>query len=523
MAHSAKQFHESDKQPLGAKATKVFIIALALGILCLAGAFALAFSGKDQGWSRFGYAYLVSFVWVLGITLGCLFVTVVTHLFKAGWVVAVRRLFETIAANVWLVALLAAPIIVLTFVRPGALYPWSESKAVVIQHAENAEAFLNKVDAKMNGTEDRGNPKDSEYAKVDIKVDHPANVMPYAESSSQYASDPATAQAQQNAHWWMRTEHTLEYKAWGGEHGFAWFQPLYFAIRVVVYFLIWTAFGLFYWKHSVSQDEDKAVSHTHKREWWAPLGTIIFAITVTLATFDLICSIEPAWFSTIVGVYFFANCTLSGVCVVALLTIFLSKKGLLKTASTDHLHDIGKLMFAFSFFWGYVAYVQYLFTWYASIPEETFWYELRGVSTNSSSPQHGSSWSVIAVVLLVCHLFVPFAFLLSAHVKRNRICLGAAAVWLLAFVWLDYYWMIMPTFSFLHTKTPMVPVFGIMEVLCFVGLAGITVAGVVRRLSKVSLIAHGDPRLHESVALDTNVWTPFYSAPESADEASAKS
>ena len=511
MAHSAKQFHESDKQPLGAKANKAFFAALLLGVIGLGGAIALAFSQKDAGLTHFGFAYLTSFIWVLGITLGCLFITVVTHVFRAGWIVVVRRLFETVAVNIWLVALLAVPIVFFAVAKPGALYPWSQTQKVVHDTAEDSKAFLENVDAAVAGHELKALSKDSQYAQVDIKTGRPDNAMPYADASSEYSNDRATAEAQQKAHWWILTKHILEYKAWGGDHGFSWYQPVFFAIRILTYFLIWFSLAFFYWKHSTSQDEDKNVSHTHKREWWGPLGIILFAVTTTLAVYDLVVSLEPAWFSTMFGVYFFANCTLSGLCVVSLATIFLSKKGLLKTASTDHLHDLGKLMFAFTFFWGYVAYSQYMLIWYASLPEETYWFEIRGVTTVGTAPQYGSPWSVIAIALLVCHLFIPFAFLLSHHVKRNRVCLAIAAVWLLAVVWLDFYWLIMPSYSFLHTGKPAIPEFGPMEVLCFLGIAGIAAAGVIRRLSKVSLIAHGDPRLHESVALDTNVWTPMYS------------
>ncbi len=517
MAHSAKQFHDSDKQPL--KTGKAFALGLIAGLVALGAALALALTDKganDAGLTRFAFAYLTSFVWVLAVVLGSLFVVIITHLFRAGWVVVVRRLFEAVAVNIWLVGLLAIPIGVFAAKDQyaGMLFPWSEKQEVVEDNAKDASAFLAHVDAVFNKTEAQPLPKS--YASVTVvdsrekDANGQADVMPYAESASHYSMDRKTAEAQQKAQWWQLTEHALHYKAWGGDHGFLWYNKVFFVLRLAAYFLIWGLMAWYYWHHSVRQDATRDYKLTNKREWWAPLSVIIFALTSTVASYDLILSLDPTWFSTIFGVYFFANATVAGLSTVALLTMLLSKKGLLKTATTEHLHDIGKLMFAFSFFWGYVAYSQYMLIWYASIPEETYWLELHGLTTVGSSPQFGSAWSWIAVVLLFCHLFIPFAFLLSRHVKRNRLCLGIASVWLLAVVWLDFYWLVMPSYSFLKTGTPTVPVFGAMEVLTFIGLAGILVAGVARTLGKVSPIAHGDPRLHESVNLDTNVWTPFH-------------
>ncbi len=516
MAHSAKQLHDSDKQPL--KTGKVFAFGLIAGLVGLGAALALALADKgadDAGLTRFAFAYLTNFIWILAVVLGCLFMVIITHLFKAGWVVVVRRLFEAVAVNIWLVGLLAIPIGFFAAAKPGMLFPWSNEQKVVVDKADDAAAFLNHVDAVFNKEEAKPLPKSSEYANVHV-VDTRLNdkgqagVMPYAESSSQYSLDPATAQAQQKAHWWRLTEEKLAYKAWGGEHGFLWYNKVFFVLRLAAYFMIWGLMAWFFWRHSVRQDATRDHTLTNKREWWAPLSVIVFALTTTVASFDLVLSLDPSWSSTMFGVYFFANTTVSGLSVVALLTMLLSKKGLLKTATTEHLHDIGTLMFAFAFFWGYVAYSQYMLIWYASIPDETYWFELHGLTTVGSSPQYGSAWSWISVVLLAGHLFIPFAFLLSRHVKRNRLCLGIAAVWLLAMVWLDFYWLVMPSYSFLKTGSPTVPVFGWPEILTFIGLAGFLVAGVARTLGKVSPIPHGDPRLHESVNLDTNVWTPFH-------------
>ena len=99
MANSAKECHPDDKKPIGSRLRAFTLVCGLAGAIALALALLLAFLGGDESWSKFGYAYLVNFAFVLVITLGSLFIVLITHLFRAGWVIAVRRIFETIAAN----------------------------------------------------------------------------------------------------------------------------------------------------------------------------------------------------------------------------------------------------------------------------------------------------------------------------------------------------------------------------------------------------------------------------------------
>src|SRR5690606_11096453 len=119
-----------------------------------------------------------------------------------------------------------------------------------------------------------------------------------------------------------------------------------------------------------------------------------FALTLTFCAFDLLMSLNYAWFSTIFGVYYFAGCVLAAYSSMSLSLMWLQKKGSLTTyVNENHYHDLGKMMFAFTIFWAYIGFSQFMLIWYGDIPEETFWYHWR----------FRGDWRTVSVILLVCH------------------------------------------------------------------------------------------------------------------------
>ena len=170
---------------------------------------------------------------------------------------------------------------------------------------------------------------------------------------------------------------------------------------------------------------------------------------------------------------------------------------LTRSVNVEHLHDLGKLMFTFIFFWGYVGFSQYMLQWYANVPEEIYWWARRGANLsseqfNGSVPQ--GQYGAVLLVLLFGHLLIPFGFLLSRHIKRNKELLLLAAVWMLFMCWLDIYWMVMPELN------NGVFYLGVPEVACAIGLIGLFVALVTWKLSRAPLRPLKDPRLPESLA-----------------------
>lgn len=268
----------------------------------------------------------------------------------------------------------------------------------------------------------------------------------------------------------------------------------FFAIRVAIYFAVWTGLALLYGRASRRQDEGHdPAKHYRLRQIAAP-GMIAFAVSLTFASFDFVMSLEPEWFSTIFGVYNFGAGALAFFCVLALFCLWLEKRGSLPI-TVEHYHDIGKFMFGFTVFWSYIAFSQYMLIWYANIPEETGFFIHRQAGT----------WGVMGIVLIFGHFAIPFFGLMSRHIKRRRPLLGFWAVWILVMHFIDLYWFIMPAMhGGAHHRAEHPVMTGIpfhaVDFLCWIGFAGLFVAGIFRRAGTGNLVPVNDPRLEESLA-----------------------
>jgi len=163
---------------------------------------------------------------------------------------------------------------------------------------------------------------------------------------------------------------------------------------------------------------------------------MVFSVTFTLASVDWIMSLEPMWSSTIFGVYNFAGLFESGLAAIILAALWLERQGPLRGVLTEeHLHDLGKLLFAFSTFWAYIWFSQYMLIWYTNIPEETTYFLRR---------LHGV-WLALFLANVVLNWVVPFAVLLRRDAKRMRRVLGLVAAVVLVGRLLDLYLMIFPS------------------------------------------------------------------------------
>lgn len=541
MAHGHTKLDEADKEPIGAKLWPTFRLlgaAAIVGLVLLVIGVVIEASSEGGDWQgRFFYAYLIGYTFILGLTVGSVALVILTHLFRAGWVVAVRRVPETFAANFWFVGILAIPLIVGAMMPNAPLYSWSASIEVAQERLDQAEAFINEMHHPAHGGHDEGHEgqtsidqadrfyvaAESEGRDGDAQRESPLAVpnetyreaaLAFVAAGNAYPEDREQAAIVQDAYYQSLLAYMLDYKRYGGQlagdaqvpkgKGYTWYNPLLFALRLVLYLTVLSVIGWYYWTRSIKQDETGDADLTTKREWWAPASTASFALMITFLSFDLVMSLDPAWYSTMFGVIFFANSFTAAIATTILVCMILQKKGYLKTVNTEHYHDLGKLLFAFVFFWGYVSFSQFMLIWYASFPETTYWFEIHGMTTVSTAPQYGSGWTWISLAMLFGHLFIPFAFLLSRHVKRNLTALACASVWMLLMVYLDFYWYVMPFF-----KSPEVT-FGLPEIGTALMLLALVFAAFVRRYARHAPLAHGDPRLHESTALDTNVWAPLH-------------
>jgi len=283
---------------------------------------------------------------------------------------------------------------------------------------------------------------------------------------------------------------------WNVDKGFKgwWLRPGFFTIRAIINFAVWAVLGTWYWRQSIKQDQTGDIEITRRMQYRAPVGLILFGLTLTGMAWDWVMSLDPVWYSTIFGVYYFAGCALAMFSSIILTVRFLQSRGLLvKSVTTEHFHDLGKFLFGFTFFWGYIAFSQFMLQWYGNIPDETGWFMRHGASTAAPN-----DFSPVVITLLVGHFLIPFPGLLSRHVKRNPATLSFWAVWMLVFCWFDIFWLVAPQLD--NGTLHLGPLDLAEHLAVLLGIGGIFVAFVLRKASHDSVRAMRDPRLADSLA-----------------------
>jgi len=267
-------------------------------------------------------------------------------------------------------------------------------------------------------------------------------------------------------------------------HTAAYLNITFFAVRWVIYFGFWIWLGRMFYVRSVRQDREGGQGISSGLQRVSAPAMIVFALTLTFCANDLLMSLDYTWFSTMFGVYYFAGCVLAGYSSLALCLMCVQSKGCLtKSVTADHYHDIGKMMFAFTVFWAYIGFSQFMLIWYADIPEETHWYHWR----------FEGDWKIVSALLLGAHFAIPFFGLMSRHIKRNKVTLRFWAVWILVLHSVDMFWLVYPDGS------PDVPLASV-DVLFALGLVALFFGVAARRARRVPLLASGDPRLADSLA-----------------------
>jgi hypothetical protein len=278
----------------------------------------------------------------------------------------------------------------------------------------------------------------------------------------------------------------------------AYLNPTFFAGRMVFYFVVWIAIAGWARRTSVAQDSSGDPLLTNSLKKLSAPAIPVMALTLTFFSLDLLMALDPAWYSTIFGVYYFAGGFGAFMALLGILAKKLGDEGgiLHGMIRDEHYHDIGKLTFAFVMFWGYIAFSQYILIWYANIPEETVWYKER----------EGLFWGHVGVLFAV-KFVIPFVGLMSRHMKRIPGRMVIFGGWMLVAHLYDMFFLVMPshltTLEYLgdheaaesFARFP----FGIVEALCVIGLVSIFAAAIARAFSQTSILAVRDPRMAEAM------------------------
>lgn len=256
----------------------------------------------------------------------------------------------------------------------------------------------------------------------------------------------------------------------------------FFIVRFGVVSALWILFFYLFTRNSMKQDETADQKLTTWNIRLAAIFLPVFAVTLTVTIIDWGMSLEPHWFSTILGVYYFAGTVLAAVAAVTVAVVYLLEAGYLPKLRGDHLYSLGALMFAFVNFWAYIAFSQFLLIWYSNMPEETVWFMKRW--------QNG--WEIVSVLLIVVHFAVPYFVLLPQEAKKNLKTLKFMAIWLLFAHLLDIYWLVMPTYA----ETVSI---GWMELGIPLVVVGLSIVVLSWNMSRHSLVPLKDPKLERAL------------------------
>lgn len=262
----------------------------------------------------------------------------------------------------------------------------------------------------------------------------------------------------------------------------AWLNIPFFAARTAACVLLWFVAYRILVRGSFRQDSERDARFNVRARRFAPAFMVIFAVTITLATFDWISSLAPAWYSDVFGIYVFAGTFLAGLSATALAVIYLAGHNRLPGVRSDHLYNLGGFLFAFTVFWSYIGFAQYMLMWYANLPEEVFWYRDR----------LEGSWGILVLVLAAVHFAFPFFVLVPRAAKGDpRKLLWVAGLMLLAH-WLDLYWMVFPALG-------RGPLFGWPELAAALFFVCLALLWIGRAMKEGADMPVGDPFLHEGL------------------------
>jgi hypothetical protein len=267
-----------------------------------------------------------------------------------------------------------------------------------------------------------------------------------------------------------------------------WMEVPFVVVRALAYLGIWLVFASALVRNSRRQDETGEVALTARNVRLSAAFLVVFGLTCWLASDDWLMSLQRGWSSTVFGVYNFAGLFLSALAAVTLLAVWLRQFTPLRGYLTpDRFHDLGTLLFAFSSFWIYIWFCQYLLIWYTNHSDEAIYFRQRLTG----------SWPAFLIAALVLNWAIPFVVLLFRETKRRPGILAAVALLILVGRWLDLFVMIGPTQGTALT-TP-----GVLEAGAMVGAVGIVGLVVFRALSKAALVPVNDPWLVRDTATTT--------------------
>ena len=262
----------------------------------------------------------------------------------------------------------------------------------------------------------------------------------------------------------------------------AYLNVPFFWIRTIVYLLVFIGFARLYRKRSLAEDKKENLKIHYKNYKQSGLFLVLFAVFSSTLAWDWVMSIDTHWFSTLFGWYVLSGMWLMAVTTTILITLYLKSKGYLPLVNKNHLHDLGKWMFALSFLWTYLWFSQFMLIWYADMPEEVVYFQNRI-----------DNYNFLFFFTMFVNFLFPMLILMSRDSKRNKKYLAVIAVVVFLGHWLDAYLLFIPGVLFEHGHLSWVH-FGTM-----LGFLGLFIYVVFNTLTKAPLVPVHHPYKDESI------------------------
>ena len=252
-------------------------------------------------------------------------------------------------------------------------------------------------------------------------------------------------------------------------------------IRAAIFLIGWNLYRYFSRKNCLLQDEANDNLYYKKNFKMSAGFLVFFIVTESIMSWDWIMSVDPHWYSTLFGWYVFASFFVSGITVIALVTLYLKSRGYLEYVNTSHIHDLAKFMFGISVFWTYLWFSQFMLIWYSNIPEEVTYFITRI-----------EVYNLPFFAAVVMNFVFPLLILINTDFKRITWVLVMAGVVILAGHYLDFFLMIMPA------TVGDQWFIGISEIASVLFFLGLFIYVVFTALTKAPLLPKRNPFIDES-------------------------
>ncbi|AUX44137.1 hypothetical protein SOCE26_055990 [Sorangium cellulosum] len=253
----------------------------------------------------------------------------------------------------------------------------------------------------------------------------------------------------------------------------------FFLIRTAIYFVVWLVLAALLRHGSLRGDARPELARGGRLRTISVAGLPLVALALSFAAFDWLMSLQPTWVSTMFPVYVFAGGFVAAIALLTVLAFASDRAGLLPGLSTSHYYALGRLLLAFTIFWAYAAFFQFMLMWIADRPEEAEFYLHRA---------HGP-WGAVSLALVLARFVIPFLILLNYGIKRRPAWLSAVAAWILAAHYIDVHWLVVPDAP--GERAP----YHWLDLAALLAVVGPCVALAALRLRGKPLVPVNDPAL----------------------------